>query len=571
MKTNLRLCVLIMSVVIASTFASVACAERGTTPQTIEGLGTATFPTSAKSDAAQSAFMRGLLLLHLFEYPTAAKAFEHAQKLQPDFAMAYWGEAMTYNHGIWNQLDAGAGRAALAKLGATPAARADKAPTAREKAYLAAVEILYSGKGAKKQRDADYCEAMRKLAQAYPQDNDAQLFYALALMARNEGVRNEADYLKAAAIAERSFRVNPDDPGAAHYWIHGMDDPVHASGALEAARALSKIAPDAGHAQHMTSHIFIALGMWDDLVAANINAMRVVDAQARAAGKPVVACGHYSEWLEYGYFQQGRYRDAQQVLADCARTLPPAIAWGKEHAQALHAEHVSSEQVSKHLRGSLATMRGTALIESRDWDGAAAKLDVDVADLGAQAAWNDFAVGFAAAQRGDIAQARRTSGDLHAWREKTAVSESDPQLPGYLAIMDDDLRGVVLIRQQHVDDGLAAIRAAAQRYDSMAFDFGPPVPIKPPHELLGEELLRAGKPAQAIAAFEAALKTAPNRSLSLLGLARAQAAAHDAAAATTYRKLAANWHAADADIPDLAQVKAGAGSEHEAASAKPAE
>jgi len=558
MKTNLRFCVLIMSVVIASTFVSVACAERGTAPQTIAGLGTATFPTSAKSDAAQSAFMRGLLLLHLFEYPTAAKAFEQAQKLQPDFAMAYWGEAMTYNHGIWNQLDAGAGRAALARLAATPAARAAKAPTAREKAYLAAVEILYSGKGTKKQRDARYCDAMQKLAAAYPGDNDAQLFYSLALMARNEGVRNEADYLQAAAIAEKSFRVNPDNPGAAHYWIHGMDDPTHASGALEAARALSKIAPDAGHAQHMTSHIFIALGMWDELVAANINANRVVDAQARAAGKPVVACGHYSEWLEYGYFQQGRYRDAQRTLDACARTLGPAIEWGKQHAQTLHAEHVSPEQVAKHLRSSLATMRGTALIESRDWNGVAAKLEVDVSDLGAQAAWNDFAIGFAAIERGDIAQAQHVAEDLRTWREKTTVSESDPQLPGYLAVMDDDLRGITLIRQRHVDDGLAAIRAAAQRYDSMAFDFGPPVPFKPPHELLGEQLLRAGKPAQAIIAFEAALKTAPNRSLSLLGLARAQAAAHDAAAAATYRKLLANWHAADADVPDMAQVKAGA-------------
>ncbi len=558
MKTNLRFCVLIMSVVIASTFVSVACAERGTAPQTIAGLGTATFPTSAKSDAAQSAFMRGLLLLHLFEYPTAAKAFEQAQKLQPDFAMAYWGEAMTYNHGIWNQLDAGAGRAALARLAATPAARAAKAPTAREKAYLAAVEILYSGKGTKKQRDARYCDAMQNLAAAYPGDNDAQLFYSLALMARNEGVRNEADYLQAAAIAEKSFRVNPDNPGAAHYWIHGMDDPVHASGALEAARALSKIAPDAGHAQHMTSHIFIALGMWDELVAANINANRVVDAQARAAGKPVVACGHYSEWLEYGYFQQGRYRDAQRTLDACARTLGPAIEWGKQHAQTLHAEHVSPEQVAKHLRSSLATMRGTALIESRDWNGVAAKLEVDVSDLGAQAAWNDFAIGFAAIERGDIAQAQHVAEDLRTWREKTTVSESDPQLPGYLAVMDDDLRGITLIRQRHVDDGLAAIRAAAQRYDSMAFDFGPPVPFKPPHELFGEQLLRAGKPAQAIIAFEAALKTAPNRSLSLLGLARAQAAAHDAAAAATYRKLLANWHAADADVPDMAQVKAGA-------------
>jgi tetratricopeptide (TPR) repeat protein len=398
---------------------------------------------------------------------------------------------------------------------------------------------------------------MQKLAATYPHDNDAQLFYALALMARNEGVRNEADYLQAAQIAQRSFRVNPQNPGAAHYWIHGMDDPAHATGALEAARALAKIAPDAGHAQHMTAHIFMALGMWDDVTTANINAMRVVNAQARAAGKPEVECGHYDEWLEYSYFQQGHFADAQRTLDACARTLPPAIEWAKQNAPTLHAEHSSPEQVSKRLRGSLMTMRGIALVESRDWNGAAATLAVDVADLGAEAAWNDFVLGYAAAEHGDLAQAQQNSDDLHAWREKTTASESDPQLPGYLAIMDDTLRGVVLIGRKHEEDGLAAIREAAQRYDSMAFDFGPPVPFKPPREVLGERLLQLGKPAQAVAEFEAALRTAPNRSLTLLGLARAQAAAHDAkAAAATYRKLLANWHAADADLPALAEARA---------------
>jgi tetratricopeptide (TPR) repeat protein len=551
MKIASKFCVLI-----AATFAVAAHAQRGAAPQAIDGLGTATFPTSAKTDAAQTAFMRGLLLLHLFEYSSAAEAFEQAEKLQPDFAMAYWGEAMTFNHGIWNQLDADAGRAALAKLGATPAVRAAKAPTAREKAWLAAVEILYSGKGTKVERDARYCDAMRKLAAAHPQDNNAQLFYSLALMGRNEGVRNEKDYLQAAEIAQRSFRVNPQNPGAAHYWIHGMDDPAHAAGALEAARALSKIAPDAGHAQHMTSHIFTALGMWDDVVTANVNAMRVVNAQTRAAGRPEVDCGHYDEWLEYAYFQQGRYHQARDTLEACVKTLPPGIAWAQEHTQQLHAEHRSPEQVARHLHGSLATLRGTALIESRDWNGDASRLAVDTTGLGAEAAWNDFAVGYAAAERGDIEQAQRSSADLHAWREKTTTSESDPQMPGYLAIMDDALRGIILIGQKRVDDGLTAIRSAAERYDSMAFDFGPPVPFKPPRELLGEQLLKAGKPAQAVVEFQAVLKKAPNRSLTLLGLARAQSAAHDATgAAATYRQLLANWHAADADLPELAEAR----------------
>ncbi|MDE2150145.1 MAG: hypothetical protein KGJ55_10045, partial [Gammaproteobacteria bacterium] len=254
-------------------------ADAGKAPvtQSIPGLGALSFATSTGSAAAQNAFVRGVLLLHLFEYPDAADAFRQAEKLDPGFAMAYWGEAMTYNHGIWNELDVEAGRAVLDKLAATPAARAAKAPTGREKAYLAAVEILYSGTGSKRQRDARYADAMARLARDDPQDNNAQLFYALALMGRSEGVRDVPTYLRAGAIAERSFRHNPRNPGAAHYWIHAMDDPAHAAGALEAARALSSIAPDAGHAQHMTSHIFMALGMWDDVVEANQNAMRVVN------------------------------------------------------------------------------------------------------------------------------------------------------------------------------------------------------------------------------------------------------------------------------------------------------
>ena len=556
MNIRLHSCVLMVTFIVAATLAPAAHAERRTAPQTIDGLGTVTFPTSAKSDAAQTAFVRGLLLLHVFEYPSSVKAFEQAEKLQPDFAMAYWGEAMTYNHGIWNQLDAAAGRAALAKLGPTPTARAAKAPTAREKAYLAAVEILYSENGTKKERDARYCDAMQRLATAYPHDTNAQLFCALALMARNEGVRNEIDYLHAAEIAKRSFAVNPRNPGAAHYWIHALDDPAHAAGALEAARALSKVAPDASHAQHMTSHIFMALGMWDDVVSANLNAMRVLNAQNRAVGKPEVECGHYDEWLEYGYFQQGRFREAERTLQACVKTIQPALDWAKQHVQTLHAEHASPEQMAKHLHGSLVTMRGIALIESRDWNGAAAKLDIDVIGLGAESAWNDFAVGFAAAERGDMAKAQQALAALHALREKTATSEDDSQLPGYLAIMDDDLRGAVLIRQQRVENGLALIRQAAHRYDEMAFDFGPPVPLKPPHELLGEQLWKSGKPTQAIAEFEAALKKAPNRTLSLLGLAQAQAAAHDAtAAAATYRKLLAIWHAADANLPALAEAR----------------
>jgi tetratricopeptide (TPR) repeat protein len=548
MNTRLRYAVLVSVAVVAMALAPTAWAERGTTPQTIAGLGTVTFPTSAKSDAAQTAFARGLLLLHLFEYPDAAAAFQQAEQLDPGFAMAYWGEAMTYNHPVWNELDLAAGRAALRKLGATDAAREARAPSAREKTYLATVNILYFGKGTKRQRDASYCDAMQRLATAYPHDNNAQLFHALALLGRNEGVRNIPDYLHAAAIARHIFKLNPQNPGAAHYWIHGMDDPQHAAGALVAARALSQIAPDAGHAQHMTSHIFMALGMWDDVVTANENATRVVYAHAKAAGKPQVHCFHYNEWLEYAYFQQGRQRDAENLLQACRRTGTEALR-GMDKKQAA--------MFRDQFQWSLMQMRATAVVESHDWDGAAAQMRIDTSTLGGEAGWNDFAIGYAAAERGDAALAKTSLAALDKLAATTQPpNPDDPQQTGYLKTLRDDLDGVIASKRGAMQQALASVRRAAQHYDGMAFDFGPPAPVKPPHELLGELLLATGKPAAACTEFEAALKKAPNRTQSLLGLAQAQAASHDTAAAVaTYQRLVKIWHAADAGLPGLDEAR----------------
>src|SRR5579862_154865 len=195
-----------------------ALADQPAASQTIKGLGTATFPTTTHSAEAQTAFIRGLLLLHVFEYDDAAKAFQSAEKIDPTLAMAYWGEAMTHNHPVWNELDAPAGQAALNKLAPTPEARAALTPDPRQRAFLAAVEILYDGKGTKPERDARYADAMEKLAKAYPSDDEAQLFYSLALLGRSESVRDIPVYLQAAAIAKAAYERNPNHPGAAHYW-----------------------------------------------------------------------------------------------------------------------------------------------------------------------------------------------------------------------------------------------------------------------------------------------------------------------------------------------------------------
>jgi len=328
-RTQPLLLRLVHAVVALMLFAAGVTAQAAM--ESVEGLGALDFPTSTKSAAAQTAFVRGMLLLHVYEYPRAEKAFQQAEKLDPDFVMAYWGEAMTATHPIWNQDNPAAGRAALAKLGATPEARAAKATTAREKAWLGAVEALF-GPGSLAERDKGFLAAMEAIARQWPQDDEAQLFLAQALLGVTRGDRNTANYLRAAEICKAVLARNPQHPGAAHYWIHGMDDPEHAAGALPAARVLAKIAPDAGHAQHMVSHIFVALGMWDDVVAANEHSVALTDAQASAANKPPTGCGHYPEWLQYAYYQQGRLRDAGKLLDVCLRAAPVALARGRESA-----------------------------------------------------------------------------------------------------------------------------------------------------------------------------------------------------------------------------------------------
>jgi tetratricopeptide (TPR) repeat protein len=535
-----------------------ALAAKPATTQTIPGLGTATFPTSTHSPEAQTAFMRGLLLLHVFEYEDAAKAFQTAEKLDPTFAMAYWGEAMTYNHPVWNQVDVAAGQAALRKLAPTPEARAAAIVDPRQRAYMATVEILYDGNGTKPERDAQYATAMQKLAQTYPADDEAQLFYSLALLGRSEGVRNVPVYLQAAAIAKAVFARNPNHPGAAHYWIHGMDDPAHAAGALTAARALSKIAPDAGHAQHMCSHIFMALGMWDDVVKANVNAMRVVDEHDRATGQPVIDCGHYATWLQYGYYQQGRTRDGDRMLAECQRTGAEAVAWTRTQPGDAVAMAKKAQARAAETNASVVRMRGIAIIESRDWSGRAATMTIDQAGLSPSSRiWDAFATGYAAAERGDREMAASSLASLRKMAAEEGKKEDpDSEEAGYQSIIADELSGLISSKAGDMDGAITEVRRGAATYGAMAFDFGPPVTVKPPNELLGELLLKQKKFPQAREAFETSLKRAPLRAQSLLGLARAQSAAGDKTAATaTYGQLLAISKHTDAGNRDVVEAR----------------
>ncbi len=360
---------------------------------------------------------------------------------------------------------------------------------------------------------------------------------------RAKGVRDVPTYLKAAEIAKSVFTRNPKHPGAAHYWIHGMDDPQHAAGALEAARALSKIAPDAGHAQHMCSHIFMALGMWDDVVQANIAAISVVNGQGAAVGKPPKLCGHYTYWLEYGYLQQGRIGEAEKVVAGCrAEAAEPGMAARARGTVDPDDAHV----------GSFAVMRSRYIVDTGRWNSEVVGWSVDLGGAQMPEFNCAFGTGFAAAELGDVAAAReslasldRLLTELPALFEHAGLPADDParRVP---EIQKLQIEAVILSAEGHGDQAIASMQQAIATGKDLPYAFGPPSPEKPSEELLGELLLKANKAPQAREAFAASLQRAPRRAESLLGLARAESAmGRKAAAANCYAELLEVWKNAD--------------------------
>ncbi len=460
-------------------------------------LGSVNFPTSG-DPAAQPHFEAGLLLLHNFEYEDAAARFRMAREIDPDFAMAYWGEAQTHNHPIWMRQDRDAALAVLGDYAPTTADRLARVPTERERDWFETVEVLY-GDGPKQARDFRYRDAMRRLAEKYPDDHDAAALYALSLLGTAHDGRDFAIYMQAAAIAQPVLDANPMHPGAAHYIIHAFDDPIHAPLGLPAARVYSEIAPDAGHAQHMTSHIFVAMGLWDDVVAANVRARDVQNAGLARRGRRPNVCGHYTSWLHYGHLQLGRMDEAAAGMAACLARM---------------GDNPTPEEA-----GYFVGMRARAVIDAGDWPQAGA-LATDMGAFPQLALPYDFVDALAALRTGDAAAARRLRS-----RHGDAAAASNPRH----AILLRELDGLLALADGNPETGLANLHDAATREEALPYEFGPPATLMPPHELLATELAALGRHEEARRAWDAQLARTPKRTQSLLGLARTALALGDEA------------------------------------------
>ena len=515
---------------------STARPAQGTEPSS--DLGTIAFPTSGTPDA-QRHFLRGVSAMHSFWYEEALAAFRESTRAQPDFLMGYWGEAMAHTHPIWEEQDLDAARAVLAHVPKKVTA------TARERAYFAAVQNLY-GEGDESARANAYAAAMQQLHHEYPDDLEAACFSALALLGTaHGGERATRTHIQAGALTLEVLNKNPNHPGAAHYTIHAFDDPDHAILALPAARRYAQIAPEAHHALHMPAHIFLQLGMWPEAAAANTAGWRGSVTWVDRERLPINLRDYHSlQWLQYVFLQQGRYRDAEQLMASKRQDMravaddPQSMSTGFERSVGRYYERMAAAFV----------------LETQNWESAATlAYPPGVQEPGALDPLSLYTLGFAAAMQKDSAA------DEYLHQLNTATGAGTRPSKGLKATLAEirrlELAAVIAFSTAQLGEALSTMRKAVTLEEALPPPSGPPRTIKPPHELLGEFLLAADSPAEARTAFETALYRHPNRARSLLGLARAADRMGDRdTALTAYGNLLEIWQQADGDLPELREA-----------------
>ena len=458
--------------------------------------------------------------------------------------MAFWGEALTYSHLLWGEDDADAARRALGRLGAARDARLAKAGTPRERAFGEAFEALFVD-GTLPVRVRGFSDAMRVVALAYPDDLDAGSFAALASMfaAYNgdlSAVERQASRDAAVDFAQRVFTANPNHPGGAHYLIHACDNPELAARGLEAARRYAQIAPEAEHALHMPSHIFVQLGLWRDTVASNVRSWAASEQEVAALKLTNADLSfHALLFQQYAELQLGQYRASRASIAK-ARAALAGVDLTKQHVDARHA---MQELAFQHAANA------------GEWSAEICRdIGPEPADPPAGASDRERSFASRARYHWTMAAMRCGSVDtvLDALRARVAaLPANDPSGPGLRqTLLHAELLAYLGGRPRLDLEALLAEAASPSRAP-----VGPPTTLRT-EELLGEALLKAGRPREAIAAYERALKLTPNRSAALLGLARARHAAGDApGAAEAYAKLLDNWRDADPDVPALAEAR----------------
>ena len=460
-------------------------------------LGSIDFPNSGAAEA-QAAFLTGMKALHSFEFEDAGDAFREAQAIDPDFGLAYWGEALSYNHPLWSEQDRLAAHSALAGYASRPEDRAGKTPSGRERRLMEAVDVLY-GSGDKRSRDIAYSEAMQRLHETYPEDDEIATLYALSLLGTvRRGDRGFGRQVRAGAIAMKVFARNPQHPGAAHFIIHAFDDPVHAILALPAAKVYSEIAPAAPHALHMPSHIFVQLGMWKGVVASN-------DASYKAALDHVKRKGlargrsefHSLQWYHYGQLQLGNDEMAQWALDEAFRTLETFPG--------------------KRVRTGTMRMLARHTLETERWS----EFDHGIlTDADRNHSALQLAAGLSAAYTGKLDAAEAALANIKDSRQRFEGKASTAYRARIIAVEERELEAALELARGDDDAAEEFLAEATALETELNAPSGPPSPMKPAHEMYGEFLLARGRMEEAAKQFNNALERTPNRIKSVRGLER---------------------------------------------------
>jgi tetratricopeptide (TPR) repeat protein len=411
--------------------------------------------------------------------------------------MAYWGQAMCYEQLLWGNENLDEARAILARLQRSGAARR-AGPL--ERGWIETLYVLF-GAGDRQSRLAAYAAATASLAAAHPDDPDLAAFHGLSILAtRARGLAGHhgagedlpqlagsAEQQQAAQIFGRILQKHPRHPGALHYLIHTWDDPANAHKALDAARVYPGVVPESSHARHMPAHVFVQLGMWPEAIASDEAAAAAADAKVAKDGLPVTATDfHPLSWLVYEYLQVGRAEDARRAVE---RLRAPAEATG-----------------DPRLLSLLATLRSRVAIETADAHALPGPNFVNVDEL--------FAVGFGAAERGDLGLAERARVRLR----ELSMQPRYAARRALLEIMALQIDGSIRVKDGDVDGGLATLAEATRRERELPAAIGPPALLKPAQEQYAEQLRAAGRLDEARAQFTGALERAPNRRLSTAGL-----------------------------------------------------
>jgi tetratricopeptide (TPR) repeat protein len=465
-----------------------------------EEIGSVQFATSCAPQVAVP-FNRAVALLHSFQYEKTREGFVEIVKQDPKCAMAYWGIAMSHYHGLWDNGDMNAGRSALRKAQEIEAAT--PSTTAREKSYIDALTEIYKQDAQDKIAHAQHFEQkMAEMQAAYRDDSEAAIFHALTLaITAPKTDKTFANQRKCGEILEPIFAKNPHHPGVAHYIIHCYDNPVLAERGLGAARLYAKIAPASAHANHMPSHIFTRVGLWDESITSNLRSAELASADEAASqtGEARDQHLHAMDYLEYAYLQSGRVKQAKAVVDEMNSLKPVAgISLTGGYGNAAIPVRYALERCDWQLASALeASGEGVPWAQAITWMG----------------------IGIGSARTGNLEKAARAERTLASLRDSSA-SQSQ-YWSNQIEVQRREVAAWISEKGGKSADGIAMMRSAAELEESMDKHAVTPGAVIPAREMLAE-LLAIHKQAQAaLEEYQTVLKVAPNRFNALYGAASA--------------------------------------------------